>query len=126
MYDKIHYNKINKERKKEKKRKEKKRKQEKKRNPTHLCLLSCFSHVSLWAALWTIVYQAPLSVGLSRQEYWRGLLGPPPGDLPNPGIQPVSLCLLHCWVGSLPPAPPGKPSLHPDVSYSNCRKLKDK
>ena len=35
--------------------------------------------------------QAPLSMGFSRQEYWSGLSFPPPGDLPNPGIEPASL-----------------------------------
>ena len=39
---------------------------------------------------WTIAYQAPLSMGFSRQEYWSGLPCPPPGDLPNPGTGPVS------------------------------------
>ena len=36
---------------------------------------------------WTVVYQAPLSMGFSRQEYWSGLLWPPPGDLPDPEIK---------------------------------------
>ena len=40
---------------------------------------------------WTVAYQAPLSMGFSRQEYCSGLLCPPPGDLPDPGIEPVSL-----------------------------------
>ena len=40
---------------------------------------------------WTVARQAPLSMGFSRQEYWSGLPCPPPGDLPNPGIEPVSL-----------------------------------
>ena len=40
---------------------------------------------------WTAACQAPLSMGFSRQEYWRELPFPPPGDLPNPGIEPVSL-----------------------------------
>ena len=40
---------------------------------------------------WTVALQAPLSMGLSRQEYWSGLPYPLPGDLPNPGIEPVSL-----------------------------------
>ena len=40
---------------------------------------------------WTVAYQAPLSMGFSSQEYWNGLLCPPPGDLPNPGIEPISL-----------------------------------
>ena len=41
--------------------------------------------------LWTVAYQAPLSMGLSRQEYWSGLPCPYPGDLPDPGIEPASL-----------------------------------
>ena len=41
----------------------------------------------------TIAHQAPLSMGFSRQEYWSGLPFPPPGDLPNPGIEPRSLAL---------------------------------
>ena len=40
---------------------------------------------------WTVAPQAPLSMGFSRQEYWSGLPVPPPGDLPNPGIEPTSL-----------------------------------
>ena len=38
-----------------------------------------------------IARQAPLSVGFSRQEYWSRLLCPPPGDLPDPGVEPASL-----------------------------------
>ena len=41
--------------------------------------------------LWTVAHQAPPSMGFSRQEYWSRLLSPPPGDLPDPGIKPVSL-----------------------------------
>ena len=40
---------------------------------------------------WTVAHQAPLSMGFSSQEYWSGLPFPPPGDLPNPGIEPASL-----------------------------------
>ena len=47
------------------------------------CLLSRFSHVWLFATLWTIACQAPLSMGFSRQEYWSWLPCPPPGDLPE-------------------------------------------
>ena len=43
------------------------------------------------ATQWTLVWQAPLSVGFSRQEYWSGLPFPSPEDLPNPGIEPPSL-----------------------------------
>src|SRR5574339_157875 len=54
------------------------------------CMLSCFSPVQLFATLWTVARQAPLSMGFSRQEYQNGLPCPPPGDLPEPGIEPVS------------------------------------
>ena len=54
-------------------------------------LLSPFSHVRLFATPWTVARQAPLSMGFSRQEYWSGLPFPSPGDLPDPGIKPVSL-----------------------------------
>ena len=40
---------------------------------------------------WTVVHQAPLSMGFSRQEYWSGLPSPPPGNLPHPGTKPASL-----------------------------------
>ena len=53
--------------------------------------LGRFSHVRLFVTLWNIVLQAPLSIGFSRQEYWRGFPCPPPGNLPNPGIKPTSL-----------------------------------
>ena len=52
---------------------------------------SCFSHVWLFATLWTIARQAPLSTGFSRQECWSGLPCPPSGDLPDPGIKPMCL-----------------------------------
>ena len=57
----------------------------------HVCVLSRFSHVRLFATLWIVAHQAPLSMGFSRQEYWSGLLCPPPEGLPNPGIKPTSL-----------------------------------
>ena len=56
-----------------------------------VCLLSHFSHAQLFGTLWTIARQAPLSMGSSWQEHWSGLLCPPPGDLPDPGIEPVFL-----------------------------------
>ena len=81
-------------------------------------------------------------MGFSRQEYLSGLPCPSPGDLSDPGIEPVFLNLLHWQAGSLPLAPPGKPKLYavrsiPDigknsksvseveilVSYSLSRKL---
>ena len=45
------------------------------------------SRVRLFATPWTITYQAPLSMGSSRQEYWSGLPIPPPEDLPDPGME---------------------------------------
>ena len=79
------------------------------------CMLSCFSHVWLFATPWTVAMevqgQPPLSLGFSRQENWSELPCPPSGDLPNPGIKLASQCLLHWQSGSLPLAPPGKPDI---------------
>ena len=58
-----------------------------------VCVLSHFSRIRLFVTPWTIGRQAPLSTGFWRQEYWSGLPCPPPGDLPNPGIEPVSPAL---------------------------------
>ena len=55
---------------------------------------------------WTVAHQAPRSMGFSRQEYWSGLPFPPPGDLPDPGIEPRSPRLQP---DALTSAPPGKP-----------------
>ena len=68
-------------------------------------MLSHFSRVCLFVTLWTITHQAPLSMGFSRQEYWSGLPCPPPGDLPDPGIEPGPPALQE---DSLPSEPPGK------------------
>ena len=54
-------------------------------------MLSHFSHVQLFATLWAIAQQAPLSMGFARQEYRSGLPFPSPGNLPDPGIKPTSL-----------------------------------
>ena len=56
--------------------------------------LSVTSVVSDSATPWTGAHQAPLSMGFPRQEYWSGLPCPSPGDLPDPGIEPVSLMTL--------------------------------
>ena len=66
------------------------------------------SRVRLFATPWTVAYQAPPSMGFSRQECWSGLPFPSPGDLPDPGIEPGSPALQ---VDALPSEPPGKPSL---------------
>ena len=71
-------------------------------------MLSRFSCVQLFATLWTVAHQAPLSMGFSRQEHWRGLPLPSPGALPHSVTEPTSLSLLHWQVGSLLLAPPGE------------------
>jgi len=75
---------------------------------TTVCMLSRFSRVQLFAILWTVACQAPLSMGFYRQEYWSGLPCFSLADLPDPGIEPMSLCLLHWQAGSLPLVPPEK------------------
>ena len=55
------------------------------------CILSHFSCVQLCVTLWTVALQAPLSMEFFRQEYWSGLPCPPPGDFPDPQIEPASL-----------------------------------
>ena len=64
------------------------------------------SRVWLFVTPWTVAYQAPLSMGFSRQEYWSGLPFPSPGHLPNPGIKPGSPTLE---ADALTSEPPGKP-----------------
>ena len=73
--------------------------------------------MSDFAVPWTVAHQAPLSVEFSRQEHWGGLLFPAPGDLPDPGIEPASLSLLHWQVGSLLLVPPGKPFVMVNWTY---------
>ena len=61
------------------------------------------SRVQLFATPWTVAYQAPPSMGFSRQEYWSGFPFPSTGDLPNPGIEPGSPTL---YTDTLPSEPP--------------------
>ena len=56
-----------------------------------MCVLSHLSCVRLFVMLWTVAHQASLSMGFSRQEYWIGLPCLPPGYLPDPGIEPVTV-----------------------------------
>ena len=63
------------------------------------------SHVQLFVTPWTVAYQASLSMGFFRQEYWSGLPFPSPGDLPDPGIEPGSPALQ---ADTLTSEPPGK------------------
>ena len=65
--------------------------------------MKSLSHVRLFATPWTVAYQAPRSMGFSRQEYW--LPFPSPGDLPSLGIELTSLALADGFLAE----PPGKP-----------------
>ena len=65
------------------------------------CVLSGVSFVTPW----TVVHQAPPSMGFSKQERWSGLPFPSPGDLPDPGVEPASPALQAT---SLPLEPPRK------------------
>ena len=67
------------------------------------------SRIRLFATPWTIVYQAPVSLEFSRQDYWSGLPFPTPGHLPDPGIEPGSPVSPELQADSLPTEPTGKP-----------------
>ena len=71
------------------------------------------SYVQLFATLWTVTHQAPLSMGFSRQKYWSVLPFPPPGDLPDSGIKPTSPTspALHWQADSLPLRHLGSPNV---------------
>ena len=64
------------------------------------------------ATLWTVAHQTPLPMAFSRQEYWNGLPSPPPGDLPDPGIEPISLTSPALAGGFFTTCTAGKPREH--------------
>ena len=63
-------------------------------NVKYFMCVSCSVNVLLFATPWNVALQAPLSMGFSRQEYWNGLLGPPLGYHPDPGVKSGSLTSL--------------------------------
>ena len=69
-------------------------------------MLSC---VQLFGTPWTVARQAPLSMGFSRQEYWSRLPFLPPGDLPDPGIEPAFPVSPASQADALPAESLGKP-----------------
>ena len=85
----------------------------------HECVYPCFSHVQLFATLWIVACQAPLSMGLSRQEYWSGLSCLSSGGLPNPRVKPTSLT-SPALAGSSPLEPPGKPMCNFSKAKFSC------
>ena len=70
--------------------------------------LSCCDLVmpDSFATLWTVAHKAPLSMGFPRQEYRNGLPFPSPGDLPYPGIKPMSPALAGAFFTTEPPGSP--------------------
>ena len=102
----------------------------------HICLCVCasvsmcvcvcvLSPIWLFVTPWTAALQAPLSMGLPRQQYWSGLPCPPPGDLPEPEIKPMSPALADRF---FPAEPLGKPITGLDRSLqmvTAAMKLKD-
>ena len=74
-----------------------------------VCVCVCvLNHVRLFATSWTVACQAPLSMGFSRQEYWNALPFPTSGDLPDPGIEPMSLTSPELAGRFFSTVPPGK------------------
>ena len=90
---------------------------------THVSI-ACYllSRVQLFVIPWSITRQVPLSIELSRQEYWSRLPFPSPGDLPNPGIKPTSLASPALTGVFFTTAPPEKPTHR--QTYLNARRTK--
>ena len=81
-----------------------------------MLMLSCFS-VQIFSTPWSVARQVPPFMGFPRKDYWSGLPFPPPGDLSDPGIEPVSPALQ---ADSLSTEPPGKPKNLLKWDISNC------
>ena len=80
-------------------------------NSFSMYVCSALRHVQLFASLWIVTHQAPLSMDFSRQKDWSGLQFPPLGDFPDPRIQSMSLASPALTGGFFTTAPPGKPIL---------------
>ena len=78
------------------------------------------SPVRLFVTPWTVAYQAPPSMGFSRQECWSGLPFPSPGDLPDAGIEPRSPSLQ---ADALTSEPPEKESFHSNPKERQCKRM---
>ena len=91
--------------------------------PMHTSMrVSRFSHFRLFATLWAVACQASPSKGFSRQEYWSGLPCPPPGILPDPGIEPVCLMSPALAGRFFTTRPSGKPKKEAKCS-EHCGRL---
>ena len=82
---------------------------------SNTCLYFSLRFVWLFVTPWAVARQASLSMGFSRQEYWRGLPFPSPGDLTHPGIEPGSPTLQ---ADSLPSEPPEKPEVYNNLTHT--------
>ena len=85
-----------------------------------------FTRAQLFVALWTVAPQVPLAMDFSRQEYWRGLPFPSPGDPLDPKIEPVALVSPVLAGGFLPSEPPNvrsRPQIH--IFLQSCGSFKD-
>ena len=80
------------------------------------------SHVRFFATPWAVAHQTPLSMGFPSQEYWSKLSFPPPGDLPHPGIEPISPALAG---GFFTTEPPRKPLGSWNVSFEGGKRPRD-
>ena len=81
------------------------------------------SHIQLFVTPWTVARQAPLSMGFSRQEYWSGLPLPPPGDLPDAGIEPKSPAAPAMAGTFFTTKPPGKPRAQDTTHFFKCENI---
>ena len=101
-----------------------------KHTPIHIymCVYAqSLSHVQLFETSWTVAFQTPLSRGFSRQEYWSGLPFPP-GNLPYPGIKPMSPASPVLAGGFFTTEPPGKPIytyIHTHTMMEYCSIIKN-
>ena len=87
-----------------------------------ICWCCLVNHVGFFEAQWTTAHQAPLSMGFLRQEYWRGLPFPPPGDLPDARIERVCPESPVWEVDSLPLSHLGSPPVGAALSVSIINK----
>ena len=93
-------------------------------NTGYAYMLSYFGHARLFETPWTVAHQDPLSIGFSRQKYWRGCHSLFQGIFPTRGSNLNLLCLLHWQASSLPLVPPGRPTwetgyeVHQDLALS--------
>ena len=78
-----------------------------------VAIAQSLSYVRLFVTPWTAAYQAPLSMGFPRQEYWNRLPFPSPEDLPDPGIKPTHFVSPALAGRFFPMEPPGEPNSLP-------------